>query len=203
MTTTLLVPTMWDMLLRQPGAEGVKLPMLRNAFWGGMPLLKGTVDRLDAWLPVPCLGCYGLTEATCATYSTADVYRSGRPDAAGFPVANMEVRVVDDDGHGVLAGEYGEVLLRGSLVMREYLNRPDLMAEALHDGWLSTGDWGRLDGDGDLTDVDRKKDMIISGGENIYPAELEQSLSGLPGVREVAMVGAPDDTWGRPCALSS
>ena len=118
-THMLLVPTMWEMVLATRGSDETPLTDLRFALWGGMPLLSGTFARLDGWLPVPCLGSYGLTEATCVSYSTPDVYRSGRPDSSGFPIMSMEAKVVDDEYNEVPRGIFGEVLLRGSLVMTD------------------------------------------------------------------------------------
>jgi fatty-acyl-CoA synthase len=199
---TMLVPTMWELLLDSPGATDIQLPALRYALWGGMPLRSGTAKRLDDWLPVSCLGTYGLTEATSICYATQESYASGRWDSAGYPIETMEFRIVDDDDVEVPFGEYGEVLVRGSVMMNGYFNQPELTDSVLRDGWLHTGDWGRLDDDGALAVVDRKKDMIISGGENIYPAELEDSLSNMRGVREVAIVGIPDEVWGQSvCAV--
>jgi acyl-CoA synthetase (AMP-forming)/AMP-acid ligase II len=194
---TLLVPTMWELLLNVPGATSVQLPDLRHPLWGGMPLRSGTAKRLDEWLPVPVLGSYGLTEATCICYATLETYSSGRWDCAGIPIDTMEFRIVDDAGADLPSGEYGEVLIRGSALMNGYYNQPELTASAIQDGWFHTGDWGRLDEDGALAVVDRKKDMIISGGENIYPSELEDSLSRMAGVLEVAVVGIPDEVWGQ------
>jgi acyl-CoA synthetase (AMP-forming)/AMP-acid ligase II len=115
----------------------------------------------------------------------------------------MEIRIVDGDRRPIAPGESGEIEVRGAVVMSGYLNRPDLTAEVLAaDGWFATGDLGRIDDDGALTVLDRKKDMIISGGENIYPGELEASLSELPGVQQVAVVGIADDLWGQAvCAV--
>jgi acyl-CoA synthetase (AMP-forming)/AMP-acid ligase II len=192
-----LVPTMWEMLLNSTAAATSDVSSIRHPLWGGMPLLPVTADRLEDWLPTPCVGTYGLTEATCSTYSNEQIYRSGRRDSSGVPAATMEVQVLDELGERRPPGEYGEVVLRGTIVMDGYLNLPDLTAQTLIDGWLHTGDYGRVDEDGALTVVSRKKDMIISGGENIYPLELESSIATIPGVTEVAVVGVPDPLWGQ------
>ncbi|TQC41750.1 long-chain fatty acid--CoA ligase [Rhodococcus sp. WS4] len=200
-THALLVPTMWELALRAADGAPLAGPRLRHALWGGMPIAPSTAEQLANSLPVPCVGSYGLTEATCSTFSSPEVFASGRITAAGTPVDTMEVRVVDDEGQDVAPGEYGEVRLRGALVMNGYLNRPDLTSETIDgDGWLHTGDWGRLDGDGVLTVAERKKDMIITGGENVYPTEVEDVLQTLPGVREVGVVGLPDEVWGQRIA---
>jgi fatty-acyl-CoA synthase len=199
-THSMFVPTMWEMLM-QHEPDRPTLPRLRHAVWGGMPMIASTAERLSEWLPVPCLGGYGLTEATCTTWSTPEIFASGRVDSAGTPVESMEIRVVDANDEDVSPGEYGEVCLRGALTMEGYHKRPSLTAEVLQpDGWLRTGDWGRLDEDGALTVVDRIKDMIISGGENVYSSEVEGVISKVPGVREVAVVGVPHAVWGQEVA---
>ena len=201
-THTTLVPTMWEMLRACSTAQTANLSSLRHPLWGGMPSFKRLNDLLERWLPVPCVGTYGLTEATCATYSSEAVYHDGRRRSSGYPILGMEVSVVDDDGRPCDVGEYGQVLLRGSLVMDGYLDQPELTSNVLRDGWLYTGDLGLLDKDGALTVVERIKDMIISGGENIFAAEMEDTILDIPGVREVAVVGIPDDLWGqRVCAF--
>jgi fatty-acyl-CoA synthase len=106
------------------------------------------------------------------------------------------VAVVDTDGKSVAAGEVGEIIARGPQVMRCYWNLPDATAETLADGWLHTGDAGRLDSEGFLYVCDRVKDMIISGGENIYPREIEDVIYQIPAVAEAAVIGIPDDRWG-------
>jgi acyl-CoA synthetase (AMP-forming)/AMP-acid ligase II len=202
-THALLVPTMWEMMIRDPGHSDVHLSALRHPLWGGSTSTQGLVERLADWLPHTPLSAYGLTEAPFVTYSTPEIYASGRWDASGSPVSTIEIRVTDDDGANMPVGDYGEIQLRGPLMMDEYFGRPDLTAGVLgDDGWFSTGDWGRLDPDGVLTVADRKKDMIISGGENIYPAELENVISMLPGVAQVAVVGLPNELWGQEvCAV--
>lgn len=160
-------------------------------------MVKQTADRLAEWLPVPCLGSYGLTEATCISYSTPTIYNSGRTDSSGYPIDLMSVRIADVEGKDVSFGEYGEVFLCGSVVMDGYWNQPELTSETIVDGWLRTGDLGRLDDDGALTVIDRVKDMIITGGENVYPGEVESIISTLPGVSMTAVVGLPDEVWGQ------
>ncbi|MFG2134687.1 class I adenylate-forming enzyme family protein [Streptomyces sp. NPDC048751] len=114
----------------------------------------------------------------------------------GLPFPGQEIRIVDADGSEVPPGVEGEVVVRGPNVMRGYLGRPEEAAKVLVDGWLHTGDVGRLDADGYLTLVGRSKDMIIRGGENIYPKEIEDVLVGDPSVLEAAVIGVPDEKWG-------
>ena len=119
-----------------------------------------------------------------------------RPGSAGRPYPNIELRIVGEDDAPLGVGERGEVVLRGPSVMQGYWRRPDATAEALRGGWLHTGDVGYLDDEGFLYLVDRKKDMILRGGENIYPAEIEALLYEHPGVAEAAVVGVPDAVYG-------
>ena len=119
-----------------------------------------------------------------------------RLQSVGFPRTDVEVRVVDDADRELPAGEVGEVVVRGDVVMAGYWNQPDATAETLRGGWLHTGDVGSFDGDGYLTLRDRSKDLIISGGMNIYPREVEEALLRHPGVRAAAVVGRPDPEWG-------
>jgi len=119
-----------------------------------------------------------------------------RIESVGVAQALVEVRVVDGDGNDVATGATGEVVVRGDTVMAGYWRNPEATAQALRDGWLWTGDLGALDGDGFLTLKDRSKDLIISGGSNIYPREVEEVLLRHPGVREVSVVGRADPRWG-------
>jgi fatty-acyl-CoA synthase len=116
--------------------------------------------------------------------------------SAGIAPFFTDVKIVDDDGHDVPDGERGEIVVRGPNVMKGYWNRPDATAEALVDGWFHTGDVGIRDADGYYFIVDRKKDMIISGGENVYPAEVEDALYQHPDIKEVAVIGVQDPRWG-------
>ncbi|MET0765195.1 MAG: AMP-binding protein [Blastococcus sp.] len=194
-THTALAPTMWEMLMAEPDFLDFKPARLRYAMWGGSPIRQGTLDRLAEWLPVPTGGVYGLTEATCATACVGEHARIA-PSSCGVPSAGTIVRIVDADRRPVPAGELGQVELRTLVAAEGYYNNPALTADNFIDGWFLTGDVGRLDEGGRLHVVDRVKDMIISGGENIYPAEIENVLTGLPGVQEVCVVGVPDQKWG-------
>jgi acyl-CoA synthetase (AMP-forming)/AMP-acid ligase II len=194
-THTALAPTMWEMLMAEPDYLSFKPRRLRYAMWGGSPIRSGTLDRLAEWLPVPVGGVYGLTEATCATACVGEHARIA-PSSCGLPTAATAVRVVGADRRPVPTGELGEVEISSLVVAEGYYRNPSLTAETFVDGWFLTGDVGRLDEAGRLFIVDRAKDMIISGGENIYPAEIENVLTGLPGVQEVCAVGVPDEKWG-------
>jgi long-chain acyl-CoA synthetase len=138
---------------------------------------------------------YGLSETSpVASFNHRD--RERKPGSIGTPIEGVEMKVVDDDGHEVPQGEVGEIVIRGHNVMKGYWNRPDATADAIIDGWLHTGDMARVDEDGYFFIVDRKKDMIIRGGYNVYPREIEEVLYEHPAVREVAVVGVPHDDLG-------
>ena len=119
-----------------------------------------------------------------------------RPESTGKAFFHTEVKIVDDSGNDCPAGTAGEVLVRGEHIMTEYWNRPDATAETLVDGWLRTGDVAMMDEEGYVSIQDRIKDMIISGGENIYPAEVENALLSHPQIADAAVIGIPDDKWG-------
>lgn len=189
------VPTIYTHLLALPAALEVDTSSVRFAICGAAPaserLLRGVEERFG----FPLLEGYGLTEGTCA--STANPLAGPRRvGTVGTALPGQTVAIMGPDGRLLSPGERGEVVVRGANVMRGYLGRPKDTEEALADGWLHTGDVGILDEDGYLRLVDRIKDMIIRGGENIYPKEIENVLLAHPAVLEAAVVGAPDDTYG-------
>jgi O-succinylbenzoic acid--CoA ligase len=167
---------------------------LRGVLVGGGPVPPTLVERARA-AGVPVLLTYGLTEA-CSQVTTE---RPAEADGttAGPALPGLEVRVVDGGGRALLAGEEGRIAVRGPTLMQGYLDDPDATAEVLEGGWLDTGDIGRLDASGRLTVLARRTDLILSGGENVYPAEIEAVLAAHPGVAEVAVVGRPDARWGQ------
>ncbi len=146
---------------------------------------------------VPVAATYGLTEAASqvATALPPEVLR--RPGAAGKPLFPTEARIVDDEGHECARGVVGEIVVRGPTVMAGYYGLPEETARVLRDGWLRTGDAGYLDDDGYLYVLDRRDDLIISGGENVYPAEIEAALASHPDVVEAGVTGVPDERWGQ------
>ncbi|HVS14066.1 MAG TPA: AMP-binding protein [Thermoanaerobaculia bacterium] len=189
------VPTMLALILNHPKARRYDLSSIEEVVCGAAPL---PVELARAFMK-RC-GCrvreiYGMTESAGlgSANRRSDPYR---PGSAGRPYHNTEVAIFDAEDRPLGPGERGEIVLRGPSVMKEYLNRPAETAEALRGGWLHTGDVGYLDKDGFLYVVDRKKDMILRGGENIYPAELESILYQHPAVAEAAVVGAPDPVYG-------
>ncbi len=168
---------------------------LRFGICGAAPASADLLARFEARYGFPLIEGYGLSEGTCAS-TINPVAGPRRPGTVGIAFPGQEIRIVDQDGATVPSGVDGEVVVRGPNVMRGYLGRPDDTARAVVDGWLHTGDVGHLDTDGYLTLVGRSKDMIIRGGENIYPKEIEDVLTGDPAVLEAAVIGVPDEKWG-------
>jgi long-chain acyl-CoA synthetase len=194
-TTFLGVPTMYGALLNHPDRERFDASSLDLCVSGGaaMPVevLKGFEEAFDCKV----LEGYGLSE-TCAIGSFNQPDRERRPGSIGFPVPGVKMKLVDDDGDEVAQGEVGEILMRGPVVMRGYWNKPGETASTLEDGWLKTGDMAKVDEDGYFHIVDRKKELIIRGGFNVYPREIEEVLYEHPAVREAAVLGVPDDSLG-------
>jgi long-chain acyl-CoA synthetase len=189
------VPAIYAMLTSLPEAETADTTSLRLVVCGAAPIPAELIGRVERTLGVVLVEGYGLSEGSCA--STLNPYDGMRkPGTVGLPLKGQEVRVVDGRGEPVPQGERGEVVIRGANIMRGYLNRPEDTAKTIVDGWLHTGDVGIFDEDGYLRIVDRIKDMIIRGGENIYPKEIETVLYGHDGVLEAAVVGRPDHVLG-------
>jgi long-chain acyl-CoA synthetase len=195
-TNTWMVPTQ-IVMLTEVAPDDVDLPALQYVVYGGAPMTPAATARALERFGSVFVQLYGQGE----TPMTVTVLR--RQDhvpalfgSAGRARPGVEVEVIDDDGRLVPAGAVGEVVVRGPSVMSGYWNRPDATSETLREGWLHTGDLGRLTDDGVLYLLDRTKDMIISGGSNVYAVEVEQTLSAHPGVADVAVVGVPHDLWG-------
>ena len=202
-SVSLLVPTMLNSVLNAPEFAAADLSSLRLIFYGGGPMPPAVLRRALADLPCGFTQGYGLTETLEATFLVAADHVLGGSEAqtrrlasAGREAVEAEVRIVDDDGRDVAAGVVGEVLVRSRSVISGYWNRPDATAQAIRDGWFHTGDLGYLDDDRYLFIVDRKTDMVVSGGVNIYTKEIEAVLYSHPAVREAAVFGLPDQTWG-------
>jgi long-chain acyl-CoA synthetase len=189
------VPTMYGALLHHPERESFDTSSLRICITGGasMPVevLRGFEDAFGAKV----MEGYGLSE-------TSPVACSNHPDrerkagSIGTPIEGVEMQVVDEDDNRVAQGEVGEVVIRGHNIMKGYWQRPDATAEAMRGGWFHSGDMARTDEDGYFYIVDRKKDLIIRGGYNVYPREVEEVLYEHPKIREAAVVGVPHDEWG-------
>jgi long-chain acyl-CoA synthetase len=194
-TTIAAVPTILAVMLNHPAAAKYDLSSLKEVICGGAPLPVELGIAFMKRYPCRIREVYGLTEASGLGTSNRRT-EEFRPGSAGRAYCNTEVSIQDDNDQILPTGERGEICLRGPIVMLGYHNRPDETAKAIRDGWLHTGDVGYLDADGYLFVVDRKKDMIIRGGENIYPAELEAVLHEHPAVAEAAVVGVPDEIYG-------
>jgi long-chain acyl-CoA synthetase len=189
------VPTMLAALLHAPGADEAETNTVRFVICGAAPLSPALFHRFEEKFGIAILEGYGLTEGTCC--STLNPFLGPRKiGSIGIPTRGQEVVILDEQGRGAPDGERGEVCVRGPNVMQGYFNRPDATVEALRDGWLHTGDVGYRDEDGFFFLVDRKKDMIIRGGENIYPREIEDVLLEHPAVQGAAVIGRPDEVRG-------
>jgi len=200
-TATQVVPSMLAAITEEQLARPRDVSSLRFLTFGGAPSATETLRRARRAFPdAELMTMYGATEtAPLVTAVRRLETRLDTPQAAtcGRPLVGVEMRVVDPEDRTPLArGEVGEVAVRGPNVMRGYWNKPDQTAAVLVDGWYHTGDLGRLDGDGYLYLVDRAKDMIVSGGENVYSTEVEDVLYRHPAVREAAVFGVPDTRWG-------
>jgi len=200
----LLVPAMIQFcLVGVPGVAERRYDGLRLIVYGASPIAEQTLARAMQVFGCDFLQAYGMTETTAAaTYLMPADHRravAGEPGlllSAGRPVLGTEIRIVGRDGAPLPNGQIGEIAIRGPQVMRGYWNLPEASAEALRNGWMHTGDAGVLDEEGYLFVQDRTKDMIVSGGENIYPREIEEVLYRHPAVAEAAVIGIPDDRWG-------
>jgi len=189
------VPTIYTMLAALPDALRPDTSSLRFGICGAAPASAELLTRVEGRYGFPLIEGYGLSEGTCAsTINPVDGPRRAGTVGVAFP--GQEIRILGPDGTPVESGVDGEVVVRGPNVMRGYLGRPEDTARVVVDGWLHTGDVGHLDADGYLTLVGRSKDMIIRGGENIYPKEIEDVLTGDPSVLESAVIGVPDEKWG-------
>jgi long-chain acyl-CoA synthetase len=189
-----VVPSMLHLLLAQP-LEDYELSELRYIASGAAPLAPEVVHELGRRLPqTEIREGYGLTETSALVSTTRP--GTGRLGSVGQPLPEVEVRIRDDDDRDVATGEVGEICVRSPLVMRGYWRAPEQTADALRDGWLHTGDLGRLDEDGYLYVVDRKKDLIIRGGFNVFPRDVEEALLEHPAVEGAAVVGRRDAECG-------
>ena len=197
------VPTIYQMLDALDPEIRPDTSSLRFMVCGAAPMSAELIRRIEDRYGVPLVEGYGLSEGTVASViNPVDGIR--KPGTVGLPLPGQTVWVVDPDGRQLPPGERGEVIISGPNVMRGYLGRPQETADTVRDGWLYTGDIGQFDQDGYLTIVDRLKDMIIRGGENVYPKEIENVFYTHPAVQEVAVVGAPDALYGeQPVAFVS
>jgi acyl-CoA synthetase (AMP-forming)/AMP-acid ligase II len=193
-THTMLVPSQIIAVLNAKGFDPARLTSLEMVLSLGAPLHEEYKDRLNRLLPRRFYELYGLTEGFITVLDRDDAER--KSGSVGVPPPFYAMRIVDEDGRDLPSGEIGEIVGRGPITMPGYYNRPEQTAQALRDGWLFTGDLGYVDGDGFLHLVDRKKDMIDSGGVKVYPKDIEEIAARHPAVLEVAVFGIPHDKWG-------
>ncbi|MCF2533957.1 acyl-CoA synthetase [Yinghuangia soli] len=198
-TTLTLVPTMLQMVVDHPTRRDYDLSSVWTAGYGGSVIPEAVLTRaLEAFPNGGLVQGYGMTETALISSLGREDHRTGGRllRSAGRSTAQCEVRVIGADGCDLPPGATGEIVVRGDTIMLGYWNQPDETAATVRDGWMHTGDAGYLDEDGYLYVVDRVKDMIISGGENVYSAEVENVLAGHPAVAACAVIGLPDDKWG-------
>jgi len=195
-TSAFLVPAQWQVLCADPSAPR-RARSLRTISWGAAPATVTLLERMAEVFPhaanVAVFGQTEMSPVTCALEAEDALRKIG---SVGRPVPTVAVRIVDNDMKDVAPGEVGEIVYRGPSTMSGYWNNPEATAEAFEGGWFHSGDLVRADEEGFLYVVDRKKDMIISGGENIYCAEVENVLAAHPAVAEVAVIGVPHEKWG-------
>lgn len=193
-THIIMVPAQIIAILHSPSFSSEALGSLEAICSVGAPLHKEHKDELLKYLPGRFYELYGLTEGFATILDKNDFMK--KPGSVGIPTPLFEMRIVDDKGNEVPTGETGEIVGRCPLLMPSYYKRPDLTKEAIKDGWLYTGDMGYVDEEGFLYLVDRKKDMIISGGVNVYPRDIEEIVVQHPAVLETAVFGIPSEKWG-------
>lgn len=192
-----LVPAMWNFLFQVPHISNFDLSSVKIGITGGAITPVEIKKRMmQNFSNAGLFDAFGQTEMSPVTTCLHPEDTLRKPDSVGRPVINIEVRVVDEEMNDVPIGEVGEIIYRGPTMMKEYYKNPEATAEAFEGGWFHSGDLVRMDDEGFVYIVDRKKDMIISGGENIYPAEIEEVLYTHPDILECAVIGVPDKDWG-------
>jgi acyl-CoA synthetase (AMP-forming)/AMP-acid ligase II len=190
------VPTQWQEICSHPAVATVDRERLRKAMWGASQAPLPTLELLAATFPsVEIVNAFGQTEMSSNTCFLRGEDAIRKMGSVGRPALGVEARIVDESGEDVPPGEVGEIVYRGPTVMQGYHGKPEATAEAFAGGWFHSGDLVREDEEGFIYVVDRLKDMLISGGENVYPAEVERALIEHPAVAEVAVVGVPHSRW--------
>ncbi len=199
-TQTVMVPTMIGMCMQHRSYRPERLASLRTLIYGASPMPAAILDHLLEYTPnLSLLQGYGMTESSSVLTilpPEEHIAGSSRLRSVGAPVLGLNLCIRDENDKELSVGEVGEVCARGGNFMREYWNKPAATAEAFRNGWYHTGDAGYLDEEGYLYLVDRVKDMIVSGGENVYSSEVESAISTHPGVAQVAVIGIPHEVWG-------
>ena len=208
-TDTILVPTMVNMLVYHPEVTKYDLSSLRQINYGASPMPETVILKAMEVIP-KCMFAHAYGQTECApllTVAGPECHVLEGPLAykfksTGKAVAGVELKIIDENSKEIKRGEVGEIAARGPNVMLGYWRQEELTKKAIQDGWMHTGDGGYMDEEGYIYIVDRVKDMIISGGENIYSAEVENAIYQLGGVVECAVIGIPDEQWGEtPCAF--
>ncbi len=195
-TMCIFVPTQWAAICASDGVTQIDPHQLRVAMWGASPAPLRTLEAMQRTFPrAAIVSAYGQTETSGATTLLKGADSTRKMGSVGKPMLGVELRVVDNELRDVPAGGVGEVVYRGPIVMAGYHQQPEATREAFAGGWFHSGDLARFDEDGYLWLVDRKKDMIVSGGENVYPAEVERVLLDHPAVAEAAVIGVPHPRW--------
>jgi long-chain acyl-CoA synthetase len=189
------VPTMYNAMLHSDKREDFDTSSLRLCMSGGSAMPEELMRNFEEAFGCKILEGYGLSETSpIASFNHPD--RDRKPGSIGTPIEGVEMKLVDDDGNDVKDDEVGEIVIKGHNVMKGYWNRPDATEEAIKDGWFYTGDMGKIDEDGYFFIVDRKKELIIRGGYNVYPREVEEVLYEHPAVQEAAVIGVEDEKMG-------
>jgi fatty-acyl-CoA synthase len=203
-TSVFLVPAQWQLLCDDASLASRDLSALKTMSWGAAPATTTLLTRMAGAFPgVTNVAVFGQTEMSPVTCALSGEDALRKVGSVGKPVSIVAARIVDDDMKDVPPGEVGEIVYRGPSVMAGYWQNPEATAEAFRGGWFHSGDLVRADEEGFLYVVDRKKDMIITGGENVYCAEVENALSAHPAIAELAVVGAPHERWGEtPVAVA-
>ncbi len=198
-----LVPTMLKEFIESPELTNYNLTTLRTIIYGAAPIAPSTLGQaLDTFPDIDFVQVFGQTEASPVLCIMGAIdHAKARTNRAllascGRALQGIEVKIVNPEGKELPPGEVGEIIARGDNIMQGYWGKPDKTAEAIRDGWLHTGDLGKMDEEGYIYITGRGKDMIVSGGENIYPIEVEDALLSHPAVMECAVIGIPDDRWG-------
>ncbi len=189
------VPTMYNGMLAAGNADTADTSTLRLCMSGGSAMPEEVMRKFEEKFGCKVLEGYGLSETSpVASFNHPD--KDNKPGSIGTPIEGVEMKVVDDDGNDVDQGEVGEIVIKGHNIMKGYWNRDEATAEAIKDGWFYSGDMGKIDEDGYFFIVDRKKELIIRGGYNVYPREIEEVLYEHPAIQEAAVVGIENDALG-------
>jgi fatty-acyl-CoA synthase/long-chain acyl-CoA synthetase len=194
-TGMFMVPTQYNLITELPDKQKYDVSSLKWFLSAGSPLSTSTKKFILEFFRCELYDMYGLTETGPFTNMNHHL-EPEKVRCVGLPFFHMEMRVVDDQGKEVPTGEVGEIVARGPLLLRTYYKNQKAYQDAMRDGWFFTGDLGKVDEEGYLYLVDRKKDMICSGGVNIYPSDIEAILLSHPGILESAVIGVPDPKWG-------